>query len=62
MTVVAMGIARAIGAAVGPPLFGALGLAGPVAIAVAADLIAAGLLFTLVRDPIDRAEVRPERE
>jgi predicted MFS family arabinose efflux permease len=58
LTIVAMGLGRAIGAAAGPPLFGALGLTGPVVIAVAADLIAAFLLLAWVRDPSGRTEPR----
>ena len=50
LTVVAMGAARAIGAAASPFLFGAFGLTGPIVVAVTADVIAAGLLLAWVRD------------
>lgn len=46
----AMGISRAIGAAVGPVLFEAGGLTSTVVVAVAADVIAVILLLTLVRE------------
>jgi predicted MFS family arabinose efflux permease len=59
LTIVAMGLGRAIGAAAGPSLFGALGLTGPVVMAVAADLVAALLLLAWVRDPSGGTE--PQR-
>ncbi len=48
---VAMGVSRAIGAAVGPVLFEAGGLVYPVAIAVAVDVAAAILLIGWVSEP-----------
>jgi predicted MFS family arabinose efflux permease len=50
LTVVALGIGRAIGAAAGPSLFESFGLAGPVALAVGADLVAAVLLVAWVTE------------
>jgi predicted MFS family arabinose efflux permease len=57
LTIVAMGLGRAIGAAAGPSLFSALGLTGPVVMAVAADLVAALLLIAWVRDPSGGTEL-----
>jgi predicted MFS family arabinose efflux permease len=51
--VVAMSLARGIGAAVGPNLFDGFGLPGPAVAAVAADVIAAGILITWVRERPD---------
>lgn len=48
--VVAMSIGRGVGAATGPLVFGAVGLPGPALISVAADLIAAVILFAWVRE------------
>jgi predicted MFS family arabinose efflux permease len=48
--VVAMSLARGLGAAVGPSLFDSFGLPGPAVAAVAADIIAAGILITWVRE------------
>ena len=59
LTVVAMGAARAIGAAAGPFLFGAFGLTGPIVVAVTADVIAAGLLLAWVRDVPGRTGSSP---
>jgi predicted MFS family arabinose efflux permease len=53
--VVAMSLARGLGAAVGPGLFDAFGLPGPAVAAVAADIIAAGILITWVRERPDRS-------
>ena len=49
-TVVAMATGRGIGAAVGPILFGSLGLAGPAISAVAANIVAAVVLVAWVRE------------
>ena len=49
-TVVAMATGRGIGAALGPILFGSLGLAGPAIIAVAANMLAVAVLVTWVRE------------
>ena len=49
-TVVAMATGRGIGAAIGPVLFGSLGLAGPAIIAVAANMVAAVVLMAWVRE------------
>ena len=51
--VVAMSLARGLGAAVGPSLFDSFGLPGPAVAAVAADIIAAGILITWVRERPD---------
>jgi predicted MFS family arabinose efflux permease len=59
LTVVAMGVARAIGAAAGLFLFGALGLTGPIVVAVTADVIAIGLLLAWVRDVPGGTEPSP---
>jgi predicted MFS family arabinose efflux permease len=48
--VVAMSLARGIGAAVGPNLFDSFGLPGPAIAAVVADVIAAGILIAWVRE------------
>lgn len=48
--VVAMSLARGLGAAIGPNLFDTFGLPGPAIAAVFADVIAAVVLVTLVRD------------
>lgn len=48
--VVAMSLARGVGAALGPILFRSFGLPGPAAAAVAADIVAAMILVSLVRD------------
>jgi len=47
--VVAMSLARAIGAAIGPALFGTFGLPGPALAAVVADVAAAAILVSWVR-------------
>jgi len=49
-TVVAMATGRGIGAALGPILFGSLGLAGPAIVAVAANMLAAVVLMAWVRE------------
>jgi predicted MFS family arabinose efflux permease len=49
-TVVAMATGRGIGAALGPILFGSLGLAGPAIAAVAANMAAAVVLVAWVRE------------
>jgi predicted MFS family arabinose efflux permease len=49
-TVVAMATGRGIGAAIGPILFGSLGLAGPAIVAVAANILAAVVLVAWVRE------------
>lgn len=59
LTVVALGIGRAIGAGVGPVLFGAVGLVGPVAVAVIADLAAAALLLVWITEVPDPTSERP---
>jgi len=51
--VVAMSIGRGIGAAVGPQLFGAVGLPGPAMAAVVADVLAGVLLVAWVREGSD---------
>lgn len=56
-TVVAMGIARAAGAAAGPALFGAAGLTGNALAATALNVVAVALLVTLVREPDPPADV-----
>jgi len=48
--VVAMSLARGIGAAVGPILFRSFGLSGPALAAVAADILALALLVALVSE------------
>jgi predicted MFS family arabinose efflux permease len=48
--VVSMSLARGIGAAVGPFLFDSYGLAGPAIAAAAADVLAAIVLITSVRE------------
>jgi len=48
--VVSMSLARGIGAAVGPILFDSYGLAGPAMAAMAADVLAAIVLITRVRE------------
>jgi len=48
--VVAMSLARSAGAAIGPLLFDSFGLAGPALAAVAADVAAAIILFSRVRE------------
>jgi DHA1 family inner membrane transport protein len=48
--VVSMSLARSVGAAVGPYLFDAFGLAGPAVAAVAADLLAAVVLISGVHE------------
>ena len=48
--VVAMSIGRGIGAAIGPLLFGAVGLPGPAMAAVVADVLAGVLLVAWVRE------------
>lgn len=61
LTIVALGIGRAIGAGVGPALFGAFGLIGPVAVAVVGDLAAAALLLVWVAEVPDPASQRSAR-
>ena len=51
--VVSMSLARALGAAIGPFLFGAYGLAGPAVAAVAADMVAATVLIIWVHESAD---------
>ena len=48
--VVSMSLARGVGAAVGPILFESYGLAGPAIAAMAADVLAAIVLITRVRE------------
>jgi predicted MFS family arabinose efflux permease len=48
--VVSMSLARGLGAALGPNLFDTFGLPGPAIAAVVADVIAAVVLVTLVRE------------
>ena len=49
--IVAMGLARSLGAAVAPALFAAGGLTYPVILAVAADVLAAVVLIAWVKEP-----------
>lgn len=56
--VVSMSLARGVGAAVGPILFDSFGLAGPAAAAVAADLIAAAVLISSVREQTGHATTK----
>jgi predicted MFS family arabinose efflux permease len=51
--VVAMSLARGLGAAVGPNLFDSFGLPGPAIAAVVADIVAAGILIAWVRERPD---------
>jgi predicted MFS family arabinose efflux permease len=60
--VVAMSLARGLGAAVGPNLFDTFGLPGPAIAAVLADVIAAVVLVALVRDPNQRPHTHSEGE
>jgi predicted MFS family arabinose efflux permease len=55
--VVAMSLARGIGAAIGPILFRSFGLPGPASAAVAADILAAIILVTLVSESHDSTQV-----
>lgn len=48
--VVAMSLARGLGAAAGPNLFDSFGLPGPAIAAVVADVVAAGILIAWVRE------------
>lgn len=48
--VVAMSLARGVGAAIGPILFRSFGLPGPASAAVVADIVAAVILVTLVSE------------
>jgi predicted MFS family arabinose efflux permease len=48
--VVAMSLARGVGAALGPILFRSFGLPGPAVVAVVADVIAATVLLVWVRE------------
>jgi predicted MFS family arabinose efflux permease len=57
--VVAMSLARGIGAAVGPNLFDAFGLPGPAIAAVAADIVAAVVLAVWVREKSQGSIGRP---
>lgn len=54
--VVAMSAGRGIGAAAGPVLFGAFGLAGPALAAVAANVVAGILLLLWVREASNRPQ------
>ncbi len=53
--VVAMSLARGVGAATGPTLFQTFGLPGPALVAVAADLLAMVLLLAWVRERVEPA-------
>jgi predicted MFS family arabinose efflux permease len=57
--VVAMSLARGLGAAVGPNLFDAFGLPGPAVAAVAADIVAAVVLIVWVREKSESSVERP---
>lgn len=59
--VVAMSAGRGTGAAVGPLLFGATGLAGPALAAVAADVAAAVLIIAFVHEQAQRDRIVNER-
>jgi len=56
--VVSMSLARGVGAAIGPILFDSFGLAGPAVAAVAADLIAAAVLISSVREHTGHATTK----
>lgn len=51
--IVAMSLARGVGAAMGPILFQSFGLPGPALAAVIADIIAAAILVTWVRERLE---------
>lgn len=60
-TVVAMATGRGIGAALGPILFGSLGLAGPAIAAVAANMVAAVVLVAWVREEGIETAAEPDQ-
>ena len=60
-TVVAMATGRGIGAALGPMLFGSLGLAGPAIAAVAANMLAAVVLVAWVREEGSEPAAEPDQ-
>jgi len=60
-TVVAMATGRGIGAALGPILFGSLGLAGPAIAAVAANMVAALVLVAWVREEGIETAAEPDQ-